>query len=230
MRRLIVQGVVALLPVVLASSAAVAQDPYDAPVKSASPGGSASATVSATASAAPSNAPILLSPGVSPEPKVAPKKMPVEPADTRSEAKWFGWQTIGTDLLILGGTAAILTSTDEKNHLPVFLAGAGLFLAAGPLIHLANGSGHAGRSLIFRGLSVAVGVPAGALLIGGLAGCTEKTPCKLETVDFMALGTGIGAVIATIVDGSVFAWKSVSMTPNVARVPGGMTFGINAVF
>lgn len=215
-----------------ASSAAVAQD-------SATPAASPSTSAGGATSAAPANAPILLSPGVSPEPPKAthqPPKVKEPPADTRVvERQWFGWQTIVVDLTILGATGVTLRTTETENHLAVFFGGTALFLAAGPLIHLANGSGRPLASLIIRGLSLAVGSAVGMYLIGGLAGCSNATPCKLELVDFAALGSGLGAMFATTYDGSVLAWKPVAgaqafVTPNVARVPGGATVGLNVTF
>lgn len=193
------------------------------------------ASASGSAVAAPPNAPIVLSPGVPVEPKKKPAV--VEPrGDTRvAHREWFGWQTMVADLAIVGTTAALLRSTEEKNHLTVFLGGTALFLSVSPLLHLANGSGKSLHSLLFRGASLAAGTAFGALIIAGFAGCTEATPCKLELVDFAAMGAGLGAIFATIYDSTALSWKPLPgvhafVTPQFTRVRGGGIAGVNVVF
>ncbi len=217
----------------LASAAATAQDAPPAGVSSASPGvGSSAASVSPNA---PPNAPIVLSPGVPVEPKK--KATVVEPrADTRAPHRaWFGWQTLAVDIAIVGTTAAILRTTEEENHLAVFAGGTLLFLSASPLLHLAHGSGKSLHSLLFRGASLGIGTAFGALIIAGFAGCTEATPCKLEIVDFAAMGAGIGAIFAAIYDSTAIAWKPAPgvhafVSPHFARVRGGGIAGLTVAF
>lgn len=185
-------------------------------------------TAPATSAAPPPNAPIVLSPGV---PVEKPKSRATAPSEeTPTERRWFGWQTLTADIAIVGSTAMLLRATDTSVHLPIFIGGTALFLSVSPLLHVAHKSGRAGHSVLFRAISVGVGVPAGALIIAGFAGCTKATPCKLDLVDFAAIGTGVGAMVAAVIDGGVYAFKDVSIVPTAARVPGGMIVGVNAVF
>lgn len=222
-----------LAPILLASTAAIAQG-LGAPSPAASASGTPSSASSSPA-AAPPNAPILLSPGVATAPRAARAHAAATPDETRTRREWFGWQTIVVDVVVVGTSAALLRTMEVDAHLGIVLAGSALFLASGPLIHLAHGSGHVGRSLLLRGSSLAVGAVLGGLLLEGLAGCTEATPCKLARIDFAAIGAAIGAMVATVVDGTIYAWKplpatSAYLTPTFATVRGGAVAGITVVF
>jgi len=209
----VVRSIGACVALVFASSVALADDP---PATSSS-------------SAAPPNAPIVLSPGVSATPsKPAAVAAPPE-RGPRSEGRreWFGYQTLVVDIAIVSASAGLLRTTSESNHLAIFIAGSVLYLGAGPLIHFLNKSDRVTSSLIIRAAALGIGAIGGALLISGFAGCTEATPCKLELVDFAAIGAGAGAMIGTIVDSGTYAWKVV---PTVARTPGGASFGVAVAF
>lgn len=220
-------------PLVLASTAVLAQDLGE-------PGGPApiaSTSASASASApAPSNAPIVLSAGVAPSAKPEAKVVHHDPpADNRTPRAWFGWQTLGVDVVAVATTAVLLRTMDAKAHLGIAIGAGALFLATGPILHAANGSGRALDSVLVRAGGLAIGAFAGAFLLQGFAGCSEQADCKLETVDFAAIGAGAGAVIGAIVDGTVYAWKPVPgvtayVTPAVAHVRGGATFGFSVAY
>jgi hypothetical protein len=154
----------------------------------------------------PANAPIVLSPGVAAPPPKAParEERPAEPA---AEHRWFGYATLAADLAIVGTTAVMLRSFEESAHLGIFIGASALYLGAGPLIHAGFGSGRAVDSLVLRAAALGIGTLGGALLISGFAGCTESTPCKLEFVDFAAMGAGIGSMVGAVVDGGWYAWK-----------------------
>jgi hypothetical protein len=217
-------------PIILASTAAVAQDPYDAPVTAAS--------ASASPSTVPSNAPIVLSPGVSatPKPVSAPKPVEARHEETRTPRAWFGWQTIAVDLIVVGTTAALLRTTDESTHLPIVLSAGVLYLGSGPLLHLIHGSGRADSSLIVRAIGLGAGSLVLGLIIEGFAGCTDDhAPCKLERIDFLAIGAGGGAMIASIIDGTSYAWRplpgvTAHVAPMYRPMRGGGIGGLSITF
>ena len=229
-----------LAPLLLASTAAIAQGMGEpGPAASAGVGPSTSASGSSapstSAPAVPSNAPIMLSPGVSSAPKSTKVPAVVESADAGTRRTWFGWQTLAFDVVVVGTSAVLLRTMEERSHLAIVIGASALFIGSGPLIHLANGSGRAGDSLLIRAGGLGIGALAGATLLSGLAGCTTSTPCRLETVDFAAIGAAAGAMIAMIIDGTVYGWKPARSTtahimPSFARIPGGAIGGLNIVF
>jgi len=188
-----------------------------------------SASASESTSAVPSNAPIVLSPGVSASaPK--PEHMTVPTAEPATHREWFGYQTLAADIAIVSTAAALLRSLEEKNHLAIFLGASALYLGGGPLIHLANGSPHALDSLLLRAIALGGGTTLGALLISGFAGCTESTPCKLELVDFAAIGAGLGAMVGAVGDAGWYAWKVTPQTTAYVRPTIGTTFGVTIAY
>jgi hypothetical protein len=212
----------ALIPLVFATSVALADDPPAAPLAT----GSAS-----TPSAVPANAPIVLSPGV---PATSPKSAPTETphaSERPRHREWFGYQTLAVDIAIVGAATVLLRTTDESRHLAIFLGASALYLGVAPLIHYANKSTAITGSLVVRAIALGAGATIGGILISGFAGCTEQTPCKLELVDFLAIGAGVGAMVGAITDATWYAWKITPATtaylrPAVDRVRGGATFGV----
>lgn len=194
-------------------------------------------TAPAPAPSAAPYAPIVLSPGV---PAAPPAKRPIDPAKEPPAAPargpWYGWQILAADLAIAGTTAVLLRTQDEDAHLPIFLGGAALFATVSPLLHVANGNGARFLdSLLVHSLSVGLGAAAGATLIEGAAGCGEGVECKLSTVDFAALGAGVGAIVAPIWDATSYAWKPAAKLtaharPFVRSTATSATFGIAVAF
>lgn len=222
-----------LVPFVLASSVAFADDPPGTPAPSAA--APPASSTAASSSALPPNAPIVLSPGVPATPSPKPIERAEHPAERRVERKWFGYQTLIADIAIVGTAAALLRSFDEDVHLPIFLGASALYLGAGPLIHLANKSGEATGSLFVRSIALGAGTLGGAILISGFAGCTEATPCKLELVDFAAMGAGVGAMIGAVVDAGWYAWKVTPTTtayvrPTFTSARGGGMLGLTVAY
>lgn len=210
------------------------------PPASAAPSAVAPATSASAADAplaVPANAPIVLSPGVSEGPIAPPKsksildETPAEPPPP-PRGPWFGYQVLLVDLAIIGTTGALLRTSPEKNHVAIFSVGSALYLAGAPLVHLANGSGQTLNSFLIHAGSLAIGSLVGALVIEGFSGCTELTPCKLERVDFAAIGAGAGAIIGTAVDAGGYAFKkapigATSIRPVVRTTATGAWFGLS---
>lgn len=188
-------------PLLLAPPAAIAQGTEDA--------GASASVPSAPSVTAPPNAPVLLSPGVAPDPKVSIKtKNTYETREARMAARaWFGWQTLAIDIVTVAGAAAMLRTMDRTAHLGIAIGAGALFLASGPIVHFANGSARVADSLIVRVGGLGLGTFAGAVVLAGLAGCSESTPCKVETVGFAAIGAGLGAFVTSVVDATIYAWK-----------------------
>ncbi|MBI2395342.1 MAG: hypothetical protein HYV09_37580 [Deltaproteobacteria bacterium] len=208
-----------------ASSSAI---PSSSAASSATPGAPAAVSAAATSAspvgdtAPPANAPIVLSPGVSEGP-IAPAKSkslldeaPAEPPPP-PRGPWFGYQVLVVDLAIAGTTAALLRTSPEKNHLAIFSVGSALFLAGAPLVHFANDSGQTFNSFLIHAGALAIGSAAGALVIEGFSGCTELTPCKLERVDFAAIGAAAGAIIGTAIDAGGYAFKKAPLGATAIR-------------
>ncbi len=217
----LVRPIASLGALIFATSLAFADD--STPVSSEATAPSVSASESS--SAVPSNAPIVLSPGVSTSAS-KPERMTGPTAEKATQRTWFGYQTLIADIAIVSTAAALLRSLDEKNHLAIFIGASALYLGAGPLIHVANGSTQALDSLLLRAIALGAGATAGALLISGLAGCTETTPCKLELVDFAAIGAGLGAMVGAVGDAGWYAWKVTPQTTAYVRPTFGATFGL----
>ena len=79
-------------------------------------------------------------------------------------------------------------------------------------------------------LALGAGATGGALLISGFAGCTEATPCKLELVDFAAIGAGLGAMIGAVGDAGWYAWKVTPQTTAYVRPTFGTTLGVTIAY
>ncbi|MBK9036838.1 MAG: hypothetical protein IPL61_37245 [Myxococcales bacterium] len=109
-------------------------------------------------------------------------------------ARWYGWQIIPADA---AADAAIVAG---RNHGGAVLAGVIVYIAGGPIVHMAHDEwNRAGLSLGARLLGPGLGALAGS------ATCTDgkgRGGCLYPTV----VGLAIGALVAQIVDPAVLAY------------------------
>jgi len=113
------------------------------------------------------------------------------------ERRWYGWQIILTDGAALVSLAAVSESSAWGD------LALGLYVAGGPIVHLAheNGSQAAG-SVGLRLLA-----PAGGMLIGFVLGALENPSCDCEG-GLIGAGGGlvVGTVAASILDIALLAY------------------------
>jgi hypothetical protein len=141
--------------------------------------------------------------------------------DEEPERRWYGYQTLATDLVSLGAIAGAAATGD--GNAPKILAGIGIagYLLGGPLVHLAHGqSGNAGKSVAWRLLAPAgltlVGVGFGALLDSGRQKDCSEGCGKL----FLgATGFTAGVAIAIIADAAFISHEPVPPLPRFSLAP-----------
>lgn len=163
---------------------------------------------------------------------LAPPLAPPPPRETR----WYGWQTLLSDVGALALTIMAATSAghdDDAAALRAALIGGSAFLLGGPAIHVAHGHGQtAGISFALR-----LGVP---LIAGGIAAGIASGSCGQYVYDHegcevgpAAFGFALGALMAIILDASVLGRDEIpartTSVPSVAFTPqrggGGLSFG-----
>lgn len=131
-----------------------------------------------------------------------------KPAEKPAETESYGWQ------IALVDTAAVVvgvpTTIHAKDAAPGLVAG-GVWLSAGPLIHVAHGRGRAAlASGLFR-----LSLPTGCMFIGGLLGMGNGF--GWGAVIGGGAGMALGVVAATVVDAAFLSNEpkrsSASRTP-----------------
>lgn len=151
-----------------------------------------------------------------------------EHAKRPPEARWYGWQNLIAD------GAALVTAPFAP------LAGFGLYVTGGPVVHLAHGEGvHAAGSLGLR-LGAPVVLGAGGYALGAASSREGK---EQESAGLLALaGIVMGTVTAVIVDSAVLAYEpatspkesstaSASIWPTAApRKEGGVELGLQGTW
>lgn len=143
----------------------------------------------------------------------------VDPRDPFPARRWYGWQT-----LLLDGAAIALTvggaglDGNDAAQTPALGLALGTYLAGGPVVHLLHG--HPGKAALSLGLRVGVPVTAGAIA----AAATQCKPeldgeaCGMGTVIATIGSAALGAVVASIIDGTAIARDPVPNAPSVSPV------------
>ncbi|MFO0562648.1 MAG: hypothetical protein U0269_31815 [Polyangiales bacterium] len=151
----------------------------------------------------PVRVPVLWAPGAyaRAEPLLSPSD---RPSSARSDAGWYGWQTLAVDgssaAFILAGLAVTFaTNSGAAFATSLTLGGIGLIFG-GPIVHWAHG--YTGKGLISL-FGLRLGIAAGGFVIGGLA--------LLPVLGLWALAitgpalAGVGLLTGLILDAAIFA-------------------------
>lgn len=128
--------------------------------------------------------------------------------DKKSETEHYGLQSAAFDVASLGIAAAALSTNSEG----LGYVSLGTYLVGSPIVHLAHGEPL--RALGSLGLRAAVPTISGFVAVGisGEKGLGGLFPA--------AIGVGIGAAVAMVIDDVLLAQHEVRPEPTIAFSPG----------
>lgn len=252
-------ALVAFASVLLASSAASANEPSPA----APPANSAAPVVTAPAPVSPASvvteAPEVeegTGPVSGPAASAQPARIaPVSPDGTSdaptegteaTEVRTMPGARYGLEILLADGLALGVAGASIKLEQPGFaLAGLGTYLIAPPIVHAIHGRpGRAAASLGLRIGAPAVGMVTGITMACAFGGCSSGGDFgAYGAIAGGALGLGAGAIAAMVVDAVVLArepdvkvrvprgWDGKPrIAPSVSALPGGGAVGVGGAF
>jgi hypothetical protein len=149
---------------------------------------------------------------------------PPPPPPPPTEARWYGYQTLIADTVVLGavGGAIFATDTTKEGAVTTLLLGAVGFGLSGPVIHLAHGRvGAAAGTLALR-----IAVPVLVANIGAEAQDCSRRPGQ----DYGNCGTGgfllgalVGGAAVAALDAVALGWEHVAIVPTATRHCAGLT-------
>lgn len=167
---------------------------------------------------------LLASPAAAAEPTIEPGNPPPQaPFPAEPPSPWYGAPAVAVDGAVALGLALLVHETDSDTHggSPALLYGmTAAYLAAGPVVHLANG--HAVRS----GESLFLRVGALAAGLGLMYALAEPSHCGVEVSEhptcWAPYGLLLAPVAAILIDDLVLAREPVRSTPPTATLSGRM--------
>ena len=151
----------------------------------------------------------------------------------------YSHQTLASDGIAAVLVIAAFRQDNPYSGLALLMCGADVYALGAPIVHLANRE--VGNSL--KSLGLRVGLPWLGAMAGGMVGPKDTVKCdgvsgcpgSQESAMGVAIGAGLGALAAVVIDARYVARKRVteaapSFAPTASYSPAGWSVGVGGSF